>query len=93
MTDERNQSLRQRLKRWAIFGGRDEAEPPQCQFCRHHRSGACLAFPGGIPLAILTNQIDHRTEGYPLDRGLRFAPLSLEADAAQRALFDKPSAR
>ena len=78
----------QRLKRWAIFGGRDEVETPQCHYCRHHWNGACPAYPGGIPLAILTNQIDHRVESYPLDRGLRFAPISLEAATAQRALFD-----
>ena len=92
MIEKRGKSLRQRLKRWAVFGGREEDETPQCHYCRHHRDGACIAYPGGIPLAILTNQIDHRTNRYPLDRGLRFAPTSIEADAAQRSLFDKQAA-
>ena len=78
--------MRQRFKRWFVFGGRPD-QTPQCHYCRHRKDGACPAYPGGIPVAILTNQIDHRTKGYPLDRGLRFQPVSVEADAAQRALF------
>ena len=60
---------------------------PQCHYCRHHKDGACRAYPAGIPLIILTNQINHRTTSFPLDRGLRFAPISIQADDAQRALF------
>ena len=63
---------------------------PQCHYCRHFKESACPAYPGGVPLAILSNQIDHRRTGYPLDRGLRFAPISIEADEAQRALFPRP---
>lgn len=89
MSNERSGSRWQRLKRWFLFGDRDETGTPQCTWCRHWTGDACPAFPGGVPLAILSNQIDHRTEGYPLDRGLRFAPRSMDADAAQRALFER----
>jgi hypothetical protein len=78
-----------RFRRWLLLGETRDEQTPQCHFCRHHQGGACPAYPGGIPLAILTNQIDHRTRKYPLDRGLRFAPFSVESDQAQRALFDR----
>lgn len=51
--------------------------PAQCLVCRHlfekwGDSGlACDAFPGGIPLAVLSTRFDHRQpiEG---DHGIRF---------------------
>jgi hypothetical protein len=89
MNDQSRHSRWQRLRSWLILGDHSEQETPQCHFCRHYQGGACPAYPGGIPLAILTNQIDHRVKGYPLDRGLRFAPVSVESDQAQRALFDR----
>jgi hypothetical protein len=47
----------------------------QCQFCVHKSRGrsACLAFPGDIPLVILTNEHDHHVP-YPGDCGIRFTP-------------------
>jgi hypothetical protein len=59
---------------------------PQCVYCLYWAQGACTAYPGGVPHAILTNKVDHR-EPYPLDRRLRFRPYSGEADAKQRAIF------
>ncbi len=88
MSDSGERSRWRRFRRWFVLGDRTLDEAPQCHYCRHWRDGACPAYPGGIPLVILTNQIDHRTTGFPLDRGLRFSALSVEADAAQRALFD-----
>ena len=79
-----------RLTRWFLWGGKEpqpEAPSAQCVYCRHRRGAACTAYPGGIPFAILSNQVDHRRK-YPLDHGIRFAPTSVEADEAQRALFD-----
>ncbi len=74
-----------RTRRWFLWGGK-EPQPPQCTYCVHRRGDACTAYPGGIPFAILANQVNHRKK-YPLDHGIRFAPISLEADVAQRALF------
>lgn len=51
-----------------------------------------MAYPGGIPFPILANQVDHRQK-YPLDHGIRFSPVSLEADEAQRALFEQVDRR
>ena len=48
----------------------------QCAFCARKAAGSssCAAFPGGIPAAILSNQLDHRQpiEG---DQGLQFLAL------------------
>ena len=90
VTDRSTPTRWRRLKRWYLFGERAEDEVPQCHYCRHFKESACPAYPGGVPLAILSNQIDHRRTSYPLDRGLRFAPISIEADEAQRALFPRP---
>lgn len=52
----------------------------QCSLCRHldrtdRGRTVCVAFPEGIPEAILDNRVDHR-RGYPGDRGVRFARAS-----------------
>ncbi len=46
-------------------GPREPIVPPICVTCIHHRGamwqgGHCEAFPGGIPPAILRNDVDHR---------------------------------
>jgi hypothetical protein len=87
MTGAERRTPRQRLTRWFLWGGKEQS-PPQCIYCVHRRSDACTAYPGGIPFPILANQVNHRNK-HPLDRGIRFSPISLEADAAQRALFEK----
>ncbi len=50
----------------------------QCMNCIHRLDAgdgplACLAFPDGIPEAIVTGQVDH-SKPYPNDRGIRFEP-------------------
>lgn len=45
----------------------------QCVFCVHEGGASCAAFPGGIPMEILTNEFDHR-QPYPGDGGIRFEP-------------------
>ena len=86
MNDPERPTIRRRLKRWFLWGGKDE-HPPQCRYCMHRRGEVCTAYPGGIPFPILANQVDHRNK-YPLDHGIRFAPVSVEADKLQRALFE-----
>lgn len=38
----------------------------QCAFCAHKSpdDATCAAFPGGIPVPILRNQVDHRKAHY-----------------------------
>lgn len=46
----------------------------QCCYCRHlDDGGGCPAFPGGIPDAITTNDLDHRRPAVG-DHGIRFEP-------------------
>lgn len=47
----------------------------QCVYCNHKHSGAgtCDAFPGRIPMVILTNDVDHR-KCYPGDNGIQCDP-------------------
>jgi hypothetical protein len=49
----------------------------QCAFCIHKTpsDATCAAFPTGIPLPILRNQMDHRN-GYDGDRSIRFQPIA-----------------
>ena len=47
---------------------------PQCSDCVYRDDealGRCLAFPHGIPAAILLNEVDHR-KPYDGDHGIRF---------------------
>lgn len=51
------------------------AIPPLCAWCKHLRSGtSCDAYPGGIPVPILSGDIQH-TEPYLDDHGVRFEPV------------------
>lgn len=46
-----------------------------CQFCRHKNkdTDTCVAFPQGIPSAILTGKNSHN-KPYPGDNGIQFEP-------------------
>lgn len=49
---------------------------PQCMSCKHLQEGKppkCTAFPDGIPMPILMDEVDHRkpVEG---DHGIQFSP-------------------
>ena len=77
--------LRERTKRMAKrrrldsaradrFGWEEgDLEFSQCFRCRHKTPGeeVCTAFPGGIPEAIRTNDVDH-WRPYPGDQGVLF---------------------
>lgn len=45
----------------------------QCAFCAHKspEDATCAAFPSGIPVAIIRNQVDHR-RGHYGDGRIRF---------------------
>lgn len=50
---------------------------PQCNNCAFYRrdhSLTCLAFPKGIPIAILLNEFDHRG-AWPEDGGVQYVPV------------------
>ena len=45
---------------------------PQCLTCTHsYHDGTCVAFPDGVPDAILFGGFDH-TKEYPGDKGMRY---------------------
>lgn len=53
------------------YGSLDD---PQCMECKHRdkkNPAVCTAFPKGIPLAILTNEVDHK-KPYKGDHGIQF---------------------
>jgi hypothetical protein len=53
----------------------EEFPTGQCDQCRHYLEGdRCLAFPRGIPLAILLGEIEH-DRPFPGDGGVTFSPL------------------
>lgn len=67
-------TLRQRLT-WTD----GDLRVSQCALCRHKgRNATCSAFPGGIPAAVLRNEVSHadRIEG---DRGIRLEPIEITA--------------
>lgn len=46
-----------------------------CARCRHYRTGAvCAAYPDGIPLAIVDQQVIH-DHPLPGDHGIQFEPI------------------
>ncbi len=53
----------------------EEFPTNQCDQCRHYlEEDRCLAFPRGIPLAILLGEIEH-DHSFPGDNGITFASL------------------
>lgn len=60
--------------------------PVQCRACSRYRTrpaGTCEAYPGGIPVEIITYGGDHR-QAHRGDHGLRFKPA--DTAAAREAL-------
>lgn len=54
--------------------GGGEIIKPQCHTCKHWAGDlTCAAFPGGIPMGILMNAIDHKkhVDG---DGGIKYEP-------------------
>jgi len=51
----------------------DRARPAQCNTCSHFhpKTTTCEAYPLGIPVVILTNQVDHR-KPLPGDNGVQW---------------------
>jgi hypothetical protein len=48
--------------------------PAHCNVCSHYKPvGTCVAFPNGISMDVLWNEVDHR-EPIPGDGGIRFSP-------------------
>jgi hypothetical protein len=47
----------------------------QCYDCRHSEIGTnrCAAFPDGIPLELVSDEVSHR-QPYPGDHGILFSP-------------------
>ena len=59
-----------------------------CALCAHYkRGGSCTAYPRGIPLPLLSGDIDHLSpvEG---DNGIRFEPAREGERERYAALFD-----
>ncbi len=57
------------------FAAEGELIVPQCYSCKNYRIGTleCLAYPKGIPIGILTNEIKH-DHPVPGDHGIMFEP-------------------
>ncbi len=69
-----------RFTDWNIPGTTTITGPEQCPRCVHWRNNAtCDAFTRGIPLAILTNEYDHR-KPYAGDHGIQFEPRDDESE-------------
>jgi hypothetical protein len=73
---------------------------PTCDNCRHLHYGdksnwrkgeTCAAFPEGIPIEIWNGEHSHRTP-YPGDRGIQFAPMTAEDEAALDAYLERSEA-
>lgn len=80
-----------RLADWnddADWDGPEPTYPIQCANCTQRHAGGltCNAYPGGIPVSILTNERDHRRP-QPGDMGILFTPRDAEADRIVAALF------
>ena len=49
---------------------------PQCSRCKRwlglnkHRIATCQAYPDGIPMALIREQVNHFQENYPGDNGM-----------------------
>jgi len=63
---------------FTIVGNPSDLTISQCTFCAHRSPDAsrCRAYPGGIPLEIITNEHDH-TESFPGDHGILYKPVEL----------------
>ncbi len=64
--------------KFTIVGNPNELKVSQCTFCAHRSPDgtACKAFPNGIPVELLYNEHDHRSE-FAGDNGIRYQPIIL----------------
>ena len=76
-----------------VVGDPNDLQVSQCTFCSHRSPDGtrCKAYPQGIPVELLYNEHDHRTE-FPGDQGIRYKPIILGHAVRPPAAAAQPKA-